>query len=193
MVGPVPESSPNGTLSFDRFTSSEPATPAPDDLGLDDVAWMLYTSGTTGSPKGVLSTQRSCLWSVAACYAPVLGLSESDRVLWPLPLFHSLAHIVCVLGVTATGATARIMAGYSAEDVRDLLRAEDFTFLVGVPTMYHHLVDVARDEGLEAPGLRPAWSPAPWPHRPSASPSRTPSACRWWTATAPPRPAAPSP
>ena len=57
---------------------------------------MLYTSGTTGRPKGVFTTQRNCLWSVAASYVPALDLTDADRVLWPLPLFHSLSHIACV-------------------------------------------------------------------------------------------------
>ncbi|WP_448323730.1 SDR family NAD(P)-dependent oxidoreductase, partial [Streptomyces sp. DSM 41493] len=140
--------------SFEEWATTAPATAARDDLGLDDPAWILYTSGTTGEPKGVVSTQRSCLWSVAACYAPVLGLSPDDRVLWPLPLFHSLAHILCVLGVTATGATAHILPGVSAEDVLDEVRGGDHTFLVGVPTMYRYLLDEAGADGLPLPALR---------------------------------------
>ncbi|MEV6236204.1 SDR family NAD(P)-dependent oxidoreductase [Lentzea sp. NPDC051838] len=136
---------------FDALAASAPAVPARDDLGLDEDAWMLYTSGTTGSPKGVISSQRSCLWSVAACYAPIFGLSSSDVVLWPAPLFHSLAHVLCVLGVTAVGATARIQNGFSAADVLSALRSE-ITFLVGVPAMYHQLVRASSD--VSAPSLR---------------------------------------
>ncbi|WP_030325687.1 AMP-binding protein, partial [Streptomyces sp. NRRL B-3229] len=145
---------PVGTVSFEKLATTEPAEPARDDLGLDDVAWMLYTSGTTGRPKGVLSTQRNCLTSVAACYAPIPGLTHEDRVVWPLPLFHSLAHIVCVLTVTAVGATARIVDGYSADEILDAVREERATFLAGVPTMYHYLVRAARAGGFTAPDLR---------------------------------------
>ncbi|MFI2779929.1 type I polyketide synthase [Streptomyces sp. ALB3] len=145
---------PAGALRFETLAGTEPAVGPRDDLGLDDLAWMLYTSGTTGRPKGVLSTQRNCLWSVAACYAPVPGLNSDDRVVWPLPLFHSLSHIACVLGVTAVGATARIVDGFEADEVLDALREDSATFLAGVPTMYHYLVRAARRQGFEAPHLR---------------------------------------
>ncbi|MFQ6143517.1 AMP-binding protein, partial [Streptomyces seoulensis] len=152
VVGPDP--APAGAHSYETLATSEPDSPAYDNLGLDETAWMLYTSGTTGRPKGVLSTTRNCLWSVAACYAPVLGLSDADRVLWPLPLFHSLSHIACVLSVTAVGATARIVDGLSAGDVVDIWDDEGFTVVAGVPTMYHRLVREARTRGFDAPGLR---------------------------------------
>ncbi|KMS67859.1 beta-ketoacyl synthase, partial [Streptomyces viridochromogenes] len=145
---------PTGFLAYESLATSEPTAPAYDNLGLDEIAWMLYTSGTTGRPKGVLSTTRNCLWSVAACYAPVLELSPEDRVLWPLPLFHSLSHIACVLSVTAVGAGARIVDGLSPQDVLDIWENEDFTVVAGVPTMYHHLVREARARDFTPPGLR---------------------------------------
>ncbi|MDS0132461.1 MULTISPECIES: type I polyketide synthase [unclassified Amycolatopsis] len=145
---------PAGAHSYDELAGTEPAEPAADDLGLDEPAWMFYTSGTTGRPKGVVSTQRNCLWSVASCYVPIPGLSDEDRVLWPLPLFHSLSHIACVLSATVVGATVRIADGSSAADVMRLLEAEGTTFLAGVPTTYHHLVRAARQSGFSAPSLR---------------------------------------
>ena len=146
--GPVPA----GVTAWRDLADTEPGVDARDDLGLDEVAWMLYTSGTTGRPKGVLSTQRTCLWSVAACYVPIPGLTDADRVVWPLPLFHSLSHIGCVLSVTAVGATARLIDGFSADDVLRAVDEDEATVLAGVPAMYHHLVTAARETRLPRPG-----------------------------------------
>ena len=156
--GPVEQAAdapvPAGTVSYETLAVTEPATPARDDLPLDAPAWMLYTSGTTGRPKGVLSSQRNCLWSVAACYVPIPDLTADDRVLWPLPLFHSLSHIACVLGVTSVGATARVLDGFAPDEVLRVLREDATTFLAGVPTLYHHLVRAAGRHRVTLPDLR---------------------------------------
>lgn len=162
-TGPVPADAPDGTVLFESAAEADEPGQAPrDDLGLDDPAWMLYTSGTTHRPKGVVSTQRGALWSVAACYAPIFGLSSEDRLLWPLPLFHSFGHSLAILGVTAVGASARI-----ADELLPpggLLRALDasseepggpFTVLAGVPATYHQLVASAGQAPEEAPSSRP--------------------------------------
>ncbi|AZM94003.1 SDR family NAD(P)-dependent oxidoreductase (plasmid) [Streptomyces sp. W1SF4] len=143
-----------GVHDYARLSATEPPAPAPDDLALDEVAWMLYTSGTTGTPKGVLSTQRAGLWSVAAGYPSVLGMTDDDRLLWPLPLHHSFAFNLCVLGVTATGASARIMADPTPGEVLDELRAAPYTLMAAVPTLCHHLLDTAGEAAPALTGLR---------------------------------------
>ncbi|EOD64389.1 class I adenylate-forming enzyme family protein, partial [Amycolatopsis vancoresmycina] len=130
-----------GCVSWESLVAREPKAPARDDLGLDEPAWILYTSGTTGLPKGVVSTQRSCLWSVAASYVPALGLSADDRVLWPLPLFHSLSHVVCVLGAVSVGASVRVLPGISVGDVLGAVDEFEPTVLAGVPALYQGLVN----------------------------------------------------
>ncbi|MGI5373366.1 type I polyketide synthase [Streptomyces sp. CA-251387] len=144
-TGPIPD----GAQSFQSAAESDGSAEI-DMLGLDDPAWMLYTSGTTHRPKGVLSTQRAALWSVAACYAPIFGLSPDDRLLWPLPLFHSFSHSLAILGVTAVGASARIAGELLPPGGlrQELLTAYEgfggpFTMLAGVPATYHRLVDSA--------------------------------------------------
>ncbi|HWD02167.1 MAG TPA: class I adenylate-forming enzyme family protein [Amycolatopsis sp.] len=145
---------PPAVRTYEDFATREPRSTPPDDLGLDDVAWMLYTSGTTGRPKGVLLTQRSCLWVVAACWAPIVGLTAADRVLCPLPLFHSYALDLCVLGVFAVGATERILPRFTTPRVLELLEAEPFTFMPGVPTMFQYLLHGTREKPFHSTTLR---------------------------------------
>ncbi|MFJ8495119.1 AMP-binding protein, partial [Streptomyces sp. NPDC094038] len=145
---------PEGALSFDDFATADPGVAPRDDLGLDDPAFLLYTSGTTGRPKGVLSTTRNSLWNIAACYTPVLGLSHGDEVLWPLPLSHCLGHHLGVLGVVATGASAYILNGFAPGEVLDLLARRPFTFLAAVPSMYQQLVYAAEGRAPVRNSLR---------------------------------------
>ncbi|MFE7285713.1 type I polyketide synthase [Streptomyces noursei] len=152
-----------GALRYEELAGTEPRTPARDDLGLDEVAWLLYTSGSSGVPKGVLSTQRNRLSPVATGLVGVLGLSERDRVLWPLPLHHAMSQVVCFLGVTAVGASTVLLPRFSVAGVLGELRRGEasFTLLGGVPTTYAALLDAVRGEedggvgvGLGAPALR---------------------------------------
>ncbi|MGW3658679.1 AMP-binding protein [Streptomyces sp. NPDC005151] len=65
-----------GVLRYEELAGTEPRTPARDDLALDEVAWLLYTSGSSGVPKGVLSTQRNRLALVATGLGHRLGLGR---------------------------------------------------------------------------------------------------------------------
>ncbi|WP_406258503.1 type I polyketide synthase [Streptomyces chartreusis] len=144
---PVP--SPDATWFEDLATG--PSSAPPDDLGLDEPAWLLYTSGTSGTSRAALSSQRSALWSPVACYLPRLGLSATDRVLWPLPLSHTYAHSLCVLGTTVAGASARITAAPEPAALLRLVDEYEPTVLGGVPLTYRQLLDA----GLGAvPSLR---------------------------------------
>jgi long-chain acyl-CoA synthetase len=150
-AGPVAE------LDHARLLA-EPSGLAPRDcLDLDDTAWMLYTSGTTGRPKGVYLTQRGCLWVVASCWAPIVGLGSEDVLLSSLPLFHSYALDLCVLAVVAVGASARILPKFSVTDTPGRFTGGpegDVTVFPGVPTMFHYLLERLDQGGLGAPALR---------------------------------------
>lgn len=65
-----------------------------DDLGLDEPAWLHYTSGTTGEPKGVLSSQRAWLFS-GNSLASAFGLTPADHIFWWVPSSASRLCPVC--------------------------------------------------------------------------------------------------
>ncbi|AZQ39029.1 SDR family NAD(P)-dependent oxidoreductase [Streptomyces cyaneochromogenes] len=142
---------PDDVTRFEELAAGHAAVPPRDDLGLDEPAWLLYTSGTSGTSRAAVASQRSALWSSVACYVPRLGLSEADRLLWPLPLAHTYAHSLCVLGTTVAGAGARITAVADPAELVRLIGEFGPTVLGGVPLTYRQLLDA----GLGAvPSLR---------------------------------------
>ncbi len=134
---------------IDTLPKSLPRDPE----AIDETAYIIYTSGTTGRAKGVLLSVHGMLWVTAACWAPIAGLCEADTVLSPLPLFHSYALNLSVLSVLAVGASEYIMEKYSSSEAARLLATGRFTVMPGVPTMFHYLLETAKQDGT-IKGLR---------------------------------------
>jgi long-chain acyl-CoA synthetase len=145
----------HSALSYESLLATPPKSTPRDPAAMHEPAFILYTSGTTGRAKGVLLTVHGMLWIVAACWAPITGLSERDTVLSPLPLFHSYALNLSVLGVLATGASEYLMERFSTSEAVRLLKTGEFTYFPGVPTMFHYLLQATQGEaGLKLPKLR---------------------------------------
>jgi long-chain acyl-CoA synthetase len=130
---------------FSRLAEVAPASQPRDPTHIDQPAYILYTSGTTGRAKGVLLSIRGMLWVTAACWAPICQLSERDSVLSPLPLFHSYALNFSALSVLATGASAFIMERFSTDETLQRLQGGAYTLMPGVPTMFHYLLQRVRE------------------------------------------------
>jgi acyl-CoA synthetase (AMP-forming)/AMP-acid ligase II len=105
-----------------------------------DPAVILFTSGTTGVPKGAAHSHASLLANTDAL-ASAWRWTPDDRLLHALPLFH--AHGLCV-GLLATlgiGASAVLLPRFDAESVAETIEAHGATMFFGVPTMYHRLAE----------------------------------------------------
>jgi long-chain acyl-CoA synthetase len=128
---------------FSDLVETAPSRPAFDPSAIHEPSFIVYTSGTTGRAKGVLLSQHSMLWVTAACWAPITGLSPNDVVLSPLPLFHSYALNLSVLSILAVGATEHLMEKFSTQETLKRLREGPYTFMPGVPTMFHYMVQAS--------------------------------------------------
>jgi len=146
----------NGCDNFSSYYEDAPGLIEEEIVAnVDDVAFIVYTSGTTGKAKGVQLTTRSMLWVIAACWMPTAGLNDKDVVLSPLPLFHSYALNFSVLSILAAGASEYIIEKYSSSQVLSLLQTGKYTVLPGVPTMFHYILESAKaDTSIKLNGMR---------------------------------------
>jgi malonyl-CoA/methylmalonyl-CoA synthetase len=106
---------------------------------------MLFTSGTTGKPKGVVLSHRAVAASCASLHQ-AWGWRRDDRLLHVLPLHHTHGVIVALLGALWAGARVRLMA-FEARTVWDSLGAA--TVFMAVPTMYVRLLEALRSASAE--------------------------------------------
>lgn len=131
---------------FSRDARGGAPTPR-DPTAIEAPAFIVYTSGTTGRAKGVVLSLQGMLWVTASCWAPIAGLNQDDYVLNSLPLYHSYALNLAVVSIVATGASEYLMEQFSASRLAELLAQEPITLLPGVPTVFHYMLEKAKEEG----------------------------------------------
>jgi malonyl-CoA/methylmalonyl-CoA synthetase len=133
------------TVDLDDRSALESA-PEPEPPG-GDPALIVYTSGTTGPPKGAILSRRAIASNLDAL-ADAWAWTGDDTVAHGLPLFHVHGLVIGILGPIRRGGTAVHLGRFSAEGVEQALGA-GATMLFGVPTMYRRLVDAAeQNSGL---------------------------------------------
>jgi len=107
----------------------------------DDISTILYTSGTTGRPKGALLTHRNFLVNAMAA-TEVIQVTHKDRFVVFLPLFHSFTYTVCVILPLITGAMISLLAGVRPfSKVMKSLILDRITLFVAIPTVYKILAE----------------------------------------------------
>ncbi|WP_301108995.1 fatty acid--CoA ligase family protein [Sporosarcina sp.] len=104
----------------------------------DETAIILYTSGTTGHPKGAMLTHKN-IYSNARDVGDYLGFDESDKIVATLPLFHVFALTVVANAPLLKGATILLEPRFSPGEIFQLIREQKATVFAGVPTMYNFL------------------------------------------------------
>jgi long-chain acyl-CoA synthetase len=140
---PAPLSPPE---YFAPLVAEQPTTFETVDRDDDDTAVILYTSGTTGQPKGAELRHRN-MRDNALAGADLFGADASrpDTYLCVLPLFHSFGQTVVQNGAFAFGGTIVMLPRFEATAALGLMLANRVTFFAGVPTMYWGLLGALDD------------------------------------------------
>jgi long-chain acyl-CoA synthetase len=121
-------------------------------IGSDDVCQIMYTSGTEGRPKGVMTTHGGYTDN-ALIRSSILELNDQDITVIPLPLFHMFA-VSSLLNFITVGGTAILMERFETEEVLELLHENRVTFFTGVPTMYSYMLNHPKIEQYDLSSLR---------------------------------------
>ena len=143
-------------ISWDELeTTVDFEQPPPDRVeasgpGIDDPLFILYTSGTTGHPKGVLYTHRMLLWNSINTHLR-LDITSSDITVNVMPPFHTGGWNVLPTPFWHHGATVVQMAKFEPDRLLKTLEQEKATLFMGVPTMLRMMAD---DPTFDEVGLR---------------------------------------
>jgi len=132
------------------------ASPAPQvvDRAAYDTAVVLYTSGTTGHPKGAELTHANLINNVEVSAADLFQLGPDDLIFGGLPLFHAFGQTCTLNAAIMTGASLTVLPRFDAAKALGILADERVTIFAGVPTMFSALLHVPDRSDYDVSALR---------------------------------------
>jgi long-chain acyl-CoA synthetase len=152
VTGNLPEEKGKLCLSFDcLLEESSPAVMA--EVERTDPLFIMYTSGTTGMPKGALGTHLGITQNVLN-FSLNLQTDETDRTLINIPLFHVSGLIAGFTHMVYVGGTSVLMYTYKTENFLELLDREKITYINTVPTIFVFLLNYPDRDKYDLSHLR---------------------------------------
>ena len=146
MADPAAPPSIEGTISLTEMMASQSADCDITCTDPSDTAVILYTSGTTGFPKGAELSHSNMVLNALASKSIMANVHEDVHII-SLPLFHSFGQTCQMNAGFATGNTLVFIPRFTAEAVFSALQQENGTVFVGVPTMYWALLSYDNKDG----------------------------------------------
>ncbi|GHB18919.1 long-chain-fatty-acid--CoA ligase [Streptomyces viridiviolaceus] len=145
-------------LAFDDMLRAHEPMPGIADRTDDDPALVLYTSGTTGMPKGAALSHRNLATNTATAAETLLRVGPDDVLFGGLPLFHAFGQTCALNTAVAAGATLTLLPRFEPQRALEIMARDGVTVFLGVPTMYAALLHAELPKGFDAHRLRLAVS-----------------------------------
>ena len=140
-----------GTLSLSELTAKASRNFEAVEVEPDDPAVILYTSGTTGNPKGVTLSHRNFHFQCTTIVKSMIPFTHEDRAIGVLPLYHVYGLANAMVAALSFGACLVLVGQYSPRNLLKAISDNDATIMPAVPTMYHHLLALARSSKARIP------------------------------------------
>jgi fatty-acyl-CoA synthase len=153
----------NELIEIGNTVTDEELAVRQDSLDPDDVISMMYTSGTTGFPKGVMLTHNNLIGN-ACSLAECMDFTEKDRLCIPVPFFHCFGCVLGTMACVVSGATMVPIVVFNPIKVLETIEKESCTAVHGVPTMFIMELEEMEKNQYDTSSLRTgimAGSPCP--------------------------------
>jgi long-chain acyl-CoA synthetase len=139
---------------FDQLLAGAPRETEDVERDGSDTAVILYTSGTTGTPKGAELTHANMLDNCFYGGTELMRISETDVILGALPLFHSFGQTCCLNTGVRAGACLTMIPRFEPGKALEVIQRDKVTLFDGVPTMYHAMLNHPERARYDVSSLR---------------------------------------
>ncbi|KJK39216.1 AMP-dependent synthetase [Streptomyces variegatus] len=138
---------------YEAAVAEAPGEPIDEPVGADDTCIIMYTSGTTGRPKGAMLTHGNLTWNAINVLIDH-DLVADERALVSAPLFHTAGLNMLTLPVLLKGGTCVLVEAFDPDATFDLVERHRITFMFGVPTMFDQVARHPRWPDADLSSLR---------------------------------------
>jgi long-chain acyl-CoA synthetase len=139
---------------FEQLLEGAPSVSEDAERDASDTAVILYTSGTTGTPKGAELTHSNMLENCRHGGTELVRVDEHDVILGALPLFHSFGQTCCMNNAVRAGACLTMIPRFGPAKALEIIQRDKVTLFEGVPTMYHAMLNDPDRDRYDVSSLR---------------------------------------
>ncbi|MEU2923768.1 long-chain fatty acid--CoA ligase [Streptomyces sp. NPDC007251] len=139
--------------AYEQALAAAPEEPIDEPVGPDDTCLIMYTSGTTGRPKGAMLTHGNITWNAVNVLVDH-DLIADERALVSAPLFHTAGLNMLTLPVLLKGGACVLAEAFDPGTTLDLIERHRITFMFGVPTMFDRIARHPRWADADLSSLR---------------------------------------